>query len=119
MIRVGMRFVVTVMFAAVTFTVVHSVAGAQAATPARADTIAPAPAGSDSWTVLVLGTQINVIGQDLRPLRSPYSGAPSFSTIIEPPARAVTRFPSAVAEASSRRGAIEAGSSRSASPSLS
>lgn len=37
MIRVGMRFVVTVMFAAVTFTVVHSVAGAQAATAARAE----------------------------------------------------------------------------------
>ncbi len=30
--------------------------------------------GSASWTPWLLGTQINVIGQDLRPLHSPYSG---------------------------------------------
>ena len=83
MIRISMRFVMTVMFVTVALTIVRSVAGAQTviatgpATAARADTTTAAPAGSDSWTVLVLGTQINVIGQDLRPLHSPYSGANS------------------------------------------
>ena len=33
-----------------------------------------APASSNDWTVRVLGTQVNIIGQDLRPFHSPYSG---------------------------------------------
>ena len=33
--------------------------------------------GSASWRPYLLGTQINVIGQDLRPFRSPYEGANS------------------------------------------
>ena len=41
------------------------------------DTAAAPPAGSAGWKAWLLGTQINVIGQDLRPLHSPYSGAHS------------------------------------------
>lgn len=39
-----------------------------------ADTAAPPPGGSARWIPYLLGTQANVIGQDLRPFRSPYAG---------------------------------------------
>ncbi len=37
-------------------------------------------AGSASWRAYFLGTQINVIGQDLRPFRSPYEGTNSLQS---------------------------------------
>jgi high affinity Mn2+ porin len=36
--------------------------------------------GSAAWQPYLLGTQINVIGQDLRPFRSPYEGANSLQS---------------------------------------
>lgn len=54
--------------------------GAQTVTtrkPTVADTLPTPPAGSEGWRVWLLGTQINVIGQDLRPFRSPYAGTNS------------------------------------------
>lgn len=52
---------------------------AQATPKALADTAdtAAARTGSAAWSAWLLGTQINVIGQDLRPFQSPYSGANS------------------------------------------
>ena len=42
-----------------------------------ADTLPVAPPSSAEWAVHALGTQINVIGQDLRPVKSPYSSTNS------------------------------------------
>ena len=43
--------------------------------PTQLDTgpVAAPSSSSDEWVVRALGTQINVIGQDLRPLKSPYA----------------------------------------------
>jgi high affinity Mn2+ porin len=38
-----------------------------------------APAGSARWLPYLLGTQVSVIAQDLRPMRSPYSGTNSLT----------------------------------------
>lgn len=51
-----------------------SVAIAAATGRAGAQSVPDSATGSDAWLVRVLATQINVIGQDLRPFRSPYSG---------------------------------------------
>jgi high affinity Mn2+ porin len=65
------------------FTIPSSGAQAQIERPAIPDTSAsgdslPAlAASSEGWVVRALGTQINAIGQDLRPFRSPYSSTNS------------------------------------------
>jgi hypothetical protein len=47
-------------------------------TPTSADSLPTTPpAGSAAWTAALLGTQINVIGQDLRPFKSPYASTNS------------------------------------------
>lgn len=48
-------------------------------TPASADTLPTPSRTSEDWTVRVLGTQINVIAQTLRPFRSPYASTNSLS----------------------------------------
>jgi high affinity Mn2+ porin len=45
--------------------------------PTPADTLPVPPPSSDDWAVHVLGTQINAIGQDLRPFKSPYASTNS------------------------------------------
>lgn len=70
MLGVVMSLLVALILITAVFTALHSVAGAQVAS----DTTASVPASSDTWTVRALGTQINVIGQDLRPFHSPYAG---------------------------------------------
>lgn len=82
-VSVVVALVVTLTLVTVAFTIAHSLAGAQTiSTPQslgspQIDTAKPELTGSNAWKVLALGTQINVIAQDLRPLHSPYSGVNS------------------------------------------
>jgi hypothetical protein len=84
MLGVVTSLLVTLIVITAMFTAMHSVLGAQSVDSARraaistnGDTSTSVPASSDDWGVHVLGTQINVIAQDLRPLHSPYAGANS------------------------------------------
>ncbi len=80
MLGVVLSLFVTLIATTAVFSVVHSTLGAQSVDSARrtpmstkGDINTSAPASSDDWGVHILGTQINVIGQDLRPLHSPYA----------------------------------------------
>ena len=53
---------------------VTALAPAAALRAQAGDTTAEALTGSAAWRLWLLGTQINVIAQDLRPLHSPYAG---------------------------------------------
>ncbi|MEO9250976.1 MAG: carbohydrate porin [Gemmatimonadaceae bacterium] len=83
MLGVVRSLLVMLILITASFTILHSAAGAQVAAQVAAqivsDTSASVPASSDTWTVRALGTQINVIGQDLRPFHSPYAGVNSLS----------------------------------------
>ncbi len=54
--------------------------GLLAQQPADTTVSAAQPHGSAAWRTYLLGTQINVIGQDLRPFHSPYSGPNSLDS---------------------------------------